>query len=54
MASEAEPLYLLSTGVWHWRTHTEAEDELICLVSAGALVATMCAECTHGYKLHFH
>jgi hypothetical protein len=30
------------------------EDELICLVSAGASVATMGAERTHSYELHLY
>ncbi len=34
------------TGVWHWGTHTDAEDRPICLVSTGALFATMSAEHT--------
>ncbi len=34
------------TGVWHWRTRTNAEDGLIRLVLAGAFVATIRAECT--------
>jgi hypothetical protein len=42
------------TGVWHWRTHTNAEDEPIRLVSAGAFVAIMRAVRTQGYELHLH
>jgi hypothetical protein len=42
------------TGVWHQRTHTEAEDGPICLVSAGLFVTTIHAERTHGYELHLH
>jgi hypothetical protein len=42
------------TGVWHWRTRTEAEDGPIRLVSSGAFIATMRAERTHGYELHHH
>jgi hypothetical protein len=42
------------TGVWHWRTRTDAEDRPIRLVSAGALIATLCLERTHGYELHLH
>jgi hypothetical protein len=41
-------------GVWHGRTRTEAEDGLICLVSAGAFIATIRAERTHSYELHLH
>jgi hypothetical protein len=41
------------SGVWHWRTRTEAEDRPICLVSAAAFVATMHAERTQGYEFHF-
>jgi hypothetical protein len=40
------------TGVWHWRTCSETEDGLICLVSVGAFIATMRTERTHSYKLH--
>ncbi len=40
------------TGVWHWRTRTNAEDGPIRLVSAGAFVAIMRAERTQGYELH--
>jgi hypothetical protein len=43
-----------STGTWHWRTCTNAEDGPICLISAGAFVATIRAECTHSYELHLH
>jgi hypothetical protein len=42
------------TGLWHWRTLTEAEDGLIRQVSAGAFTTTMRTERTHGYKLHLH
>ncbi len=42
------------TGVWYWRTCTEAEDGPICQVSAGAFIATMRAEHMHGHELHFH
>jgi hypothetical protein len=40
------------TGIWHLHTRTDAEDEPICLVSAGAIVATMRAERTQAYELH--
>jgi hypothetical protein len=41
-------------GVWHWRTRTDSEDKPIRLVSKGAFIATMRAECTHSYKLQLH
>jgi hypothetical protein len=40
------------SGVWHWRTRTDAEDGPIRLVSASAFVATVRAEGGHGYELH--
>jgi hypothetical protein len=39
-------------GLWHWRTHTNAEDGLIRLVSTSAFIVTMRADCTQAYKLH--
>jgi hypothetical protein len=42
------------TGVWHWRTRTNAEDGPIRLVSVGAFVAIMRSERTQGYELHLH
>ncbi len=39
-------------GVWHWHTHTNAEDGQIYLVSAGAFVGTMRAERMQAYDLH--
>jgi hypothetical protein len=42
------------TGVWRWRTCTDAEDRPIRLVLAGAFIATMLAEHTQGYDLHLH
>ncbi len=40
------------TGIWNWRTRTDAEDGPICLVFTGAFVATMHAERTQAYELH--
>ncbi len=40
------------TGIWHWRTHTYAEDGPISLVSASSFIATMRAERTQAYELH--
>jgi hypothetical protein len=42
------------SGVGHWGTHTNEEDRLINLVSAGPFIATMHAEYMHGYELHLH
>jgi hypothetical protein len=40
------------SGVWYWRTRTNAEDGKFRLVSASAFVATVCAEGGHRYQLH--
>jgi hypothetical protein len=39
-------------GIWHWRTHTDAEDGPSCLVSTSTFVATMRAECTQACELY--
>ncbi len=35
------PDILWNTGIWHWRTQTDAENGPICLFSAITFVATM-------------
>ncbi len=42
------------TRTWHCHTCTEIEDRLICLVSTGAFITTMCAEHTHSYELNLY
>jgi hypothetical protein len=48
------PVIHCSSGVWHWYTLSDMENGLICLVLAGAFVATMRNEHTRSYELHLH